>query len=131
MLEIFHIMLYNPPLLERGRKDLHPKAAIEESIRGVEFDYYYTGKRCGTGNQIELHVTSVINDWEDIVYIRKAWYSGNKDSWKECIANHIKIHLQDLSVDSLFIRRSMREFEVSGEKRQDWEKYKRHGISNH
>lgn len=83
-------MLYNPPLLENGRKDFHPKPEIEESIRGVEYEFFYTGKRMGAGKQIELHVTSIVRDWDENVYIRKSWYSGNKEEWKKCIERHIR-----------------------------------------
>ena len=78
-------MLYSRPLREAGRKDFHPKEEIEDSIKGVDFDYLYTGRRTGTSGQIELHVTSIVKDWDQNTYIRKAWYMGNKKGWKDCI----------------------------------------------
>lgn len=116
-------MLYAPPLLERGRKDFHPNPEIEESIRGVEYEFFYTGKRLGSGKQIELHVTSMVRDWEENVYIRKSWYSGNKEEWKKCIEEHIRKHLQDLITGYTMIVGLMRDFEIKEEHFRTWEKY--------
>lgn len=104
-------MLYNPKLCEQGGKDYHPKPEIEESIRGVEYEFFYTGKRLGSGNQIELHITSIIRDWEETVFIRKSWYSGNKRTWKKCIEQHVRQHLEDLSTGQMLIMSLMRDFE--------------------
>ena len=115
--------MYNSPLRERGRKDLHPKEAIEESIRGVEFDFYYTGKRLGSGKHIELHITSIVRDWEENVYIRKSWYDGNKKNWRACIKNHVRQHLIDLSSGAMLIMHLMRDFEVREEHFKKWTSY--------
>lgn len=123
LLDKFQFMLYDPVLRERGRKDLFPKPEIEESIRGVEMDFYYTGKKLGSGTQIELHITSIVRDWEETVYIRKSWYSGNKQSWKECIDQHLRNHLKDLSTGQMLILNLMRDFEVREEHFRTWEKY--------
>lgn len=123
LVEKFPIMLYDSPLYENVRKDFHPKPAIEESIRGVEVDFYYTGKRLGKGTQIELHLTSIVRDWEETVYIRKSWYTGNKKTWRECIEKHITKHLQDLSVEPTIVKGLMRDFEIREEHFRTWEKY--------
>ena len=116
-------MLYNPPLREIGRKDFHPKKEIEESIKGVEFDYFYTGKRTGTSGQIELHITSIVRDWDQNTYTRKAWFMGNKERWKDCIRIHIIDHLNDLNTGKMLVMSLMRDFEVSKDNFQEWEKY--------
>ncbi len=112
-----------PKLQERGRKDYHPKENIEESIRGVEYDFYYTGKRLGSGSQIELHITSIITDWEENVFLRKSWYSGEKQSWRSCLREHVRQHLEDLAVGSMMIMSVMRDFEVEKGTFKDWNAY--------
>ena len=54
------VHILNPPLREIGRKDVHPKKEIEEGIKGVEFDYFYTGKRTGTSGQIEPFLNIIL-----------------------------------------------------------------------
>ncbi|GAB2769683.1 hypothetical protein [Salinimicrobium soli] len=110
------------PLKEQGRTDNHPQPEVEESIRGLEFDYSYTGKRMG-GSQIELHVTSTIRDWKTLTYIRKSWYLGSKNDWKGCIKNHIIDHLNDLSVGRMMVMSLLREFEVTESNFIPWERY--------
>lgn len=112
------------PLRPQGIVDFNPQEAIEESIRGVEFDYFYTGKREGKSGYIELHVTSTVRDWAENVYIRKAWYLGHKEDWKSCIDKHIRTHLLDLNTGMQLVLRMMQEFEVSEEKFIHWEIYK-------
>lgn len=111
------------PLKEAGRRDFHPKEGIEESLRGVSFDYFYTGKREGPSGQIELHITCVVTDWQENVFVRKAWFMGHKGNWKEVIRSFIIRHLEDLGTGNLLIKRMMQEFEVSQEKFMSWEKY--------
>lgn len=115
-------MSFNP-LREAGRIDFHPVERIEESLRGVSFDYYYTGKREGCSGQIELHVTCVVTDWQENVFIRKAWFMGHKESWKEVIRSFIMEHLDDLGTGNLLIKRMMQDFEVNDKKYVPWEKY--------
>ena len=115
--------MLDSPLRESGRKDFHPKEAIEESIRGVEYDFYYTGKKMGSGKQIELHITSIVRDWEENVFIRKSWYHGNRETWKNCIKNHVKQHLTDLSTGRVLVMSLMRDFEIREEHFRKWESY--------
>lgn len=110
-------MIYDPPLRLQGQKDNHPQPHIEESIKGVEFDYSFTGKRTGI-NQIELHITSIVRDWNSNEYVRKAWYMGSKKDWKGCIRNHIIDHLNDLFTGNQLVMSLMRYFEVSDDKFQ-------------
>lgn len=106
---------------EIGRIDLHPKEVIEESLRGVEFEYFYTGKRAGGG--IELHVTSIIRDWDENVFIRKSWFKGSKSQWKITITRHIRTHLSDLHIGEMLVMRLMTDFQVSEENFREWDKY--------
>ncbi|WP_423819197.1 hypothetical protein V5739_00370 [Salinimicrobium sp. TIG7-5_MAKvit] len=111
------------PLRPQGKFDFHPQEEIQESIRGVEYDFFYTGKREGTGGQIELHVTSIVRDWAENVYIRKAWYMGHKENWKGCIENHVRTHLLEISAGRMLVMRLMQDFEVTEDKFKPWEKY--------
>lgn len=112
------------PLRQQEKIDYHPKEEIEESIRGVEYDFFYTGKRQGTGGQIELHITSTVRDWAENVYIRKAWYMGHKEKWEDCIKDHVRNHLIDLGTGHMLVMRLIQDFEVAKEKFKPWEKYK-------
>ncbi len=110
-------------LKEKGRNDLHPKESIDESIRGVEYDFFYTGKKLGSSREIELHITSIVRDWEENVYIRKSWYSGNKEKWRACLKNHIHQHLLDLGTGKTVAAGLLRDFEVKEEHFKLWEEY--------
>ena len=111
------------PLRESGRKDFHPRAGIVDSLNGVSFDYYYTGKRLGPSGQIELHLTSVVTDWQENVYVRKAWFMGHKNGWKEVVRRFLLQHLDDLDTGIQLIKAMLRDFEVSREKFVPWEQY--------
>lgn len=108
-------------LEEVGRIDLHPKDTIEESLRGVEFDYFYTGKRSSRG--IELHITSVVRDWDENVFIRQSWFKGSKKQWKSTITKHIRSHLSDLHIGEMLVMRLMTDFDVSEDNFREWDKY--------
>ena len=125
-MEKFHIMLKKLP--EMGRKDFHPKPAIEDSHRGVEFDFYYTGKRLGSGTLLELHITSIIRDWEENIFLRKSWYNTDRKFWKDLIRDHIQRHLLDLGVDNIIALGLLRDFEVKEEHFRAWDKYDRKEI---
>lgn len=116
------IMKTGLPLFKMGGKDTGPPQGIEDCIRGVTFDYSYTGRREGK-DRIELHVTTVVMDWQEQVFTRKVWYIGDKSLWKDCIRQHLQGHLRDLNVDSLMVKRIMRDFEVSRDNFVDWERY--------
>ena len=114
--------MYKKEFLEEvGRIDLHPKETIEESLRGVEFDHFYTGKRSGGG--IELHITSIVRDWDENVFIRKSWFKGSKKQWKSTIIKHIRSHLSDLHIGEMLVMRLMTNFNVSEENFREWDQY--------
>lgn len=116
-------MLYRSDLKEVGQKNLQPQLEIQESLKGVEFDYFFTGKREGSGGHIELHITSIVADWETNTYTRQSIYRGHKENWIACIEKHIISHLKDLNTDPGIIRGMMRYFEVDNEKYKNWERY--------
>lgn len=77
----------------------------------------------GTSGQIELHITSVVTDWQENVYVRKAWFMGHKVGWKEVIRRFLLQHLDDLSTGIQLIKMKLRNFEVDKGKFVPWEKY--------
>lgn len=114
----------NTPLREIGRVDHHPQVAIKDGMAGVEFDYYFTGKRMGTNGQIELSVTSIIKDSDNNIYYRTCRYLGHKEGWKKCIKSHIFKHLQDLGVGIMLVRAMTADFEADKRKYKNVEKEK-------
>lgn len=115
-------MLDQSPLREVQQQNLQPQAEIQDSLKGVDFDYFFTGKREGTGGAIKLHITSIVTDWATNTYTRQSIYRGHKEKWRECIKKHITGHLQSLNVDAGIIRCMMRYFEVDEEKCKSWER---------
>ena len=76
-------MLYQSPLREVQQQNSQPQTEIQDSFKGVDFDYFFTGKREGTGGAIELHITSIVTDWATNTYTRQSIYRGHKEKWKE------------------------------------------------
>ena len=128
MSEYSHIFVGNIPVMaaeklyRMGVRDSGPGEGIEDCHRGLTYEYSYTGRREGQ-DQIELHVTTIVTDWREQVFIRKAWYLGKKGLWKECIRGQLQTHLRDLGVDNLMLKRMLRDFEVSRDRFVDWERY--------
>jgi hypothetical protein len=76
-------MLYRSNLKKVGQKNLQPQREIQNSLKGVDFDYFFTGRREGNGGQIELHITSVVTDWATNTFTRQSIYRGHKEHWRE------------------------------------------------
>jgi hypothetical protein len=116
-------MIHRSELKEVQQRNQQLKPKIEDSLKGVDFDYFFTGKRMGTGGEIELHITSVVTDWATNTYTRKSIYRGHKGRWKECIEQHILSHLKDLNSDLGIVKAMMRYFEVDRGKFKSWERH--------
>lgn len=101
-MEIFLVM--KTQLREIGKVDHHPIPGIKDGMKGVEFDYYYTGEHVGSKGQIELSVTSIVTDWENNIFYRTSRYLGHHEGWKRCIRSHIIKHLTDLGVGVMLVR---------------------------
>ena len=96
--------LYSPSLLLKSKKDISSQSQIEDALRGLEYSYFYNGKRLGYSDSIELNVTTVIMDADENLYLRSCNYSGQKDIWKEVIKNQLIQHLKDLGVENGLVR---------------------------
>lgn len=116
-------MLYRSDLKQVQQQNQQSQPFIQDSLNGIDFNYFFTGKRMGTGGEIELHITSIVTDWETHSYTRQSIYRGHKDQWKKCIENHIINHLKDLNTDPGIVRGMIRYFEVDKEKFRSWESY--------
>lgn len=114
------ILIMKTPLREIGRVDHHPKDTIQDAMRGLTFDYYYSGQRMGSVGHIELCVTSFITDCDKNIYYRTCRYLGHNDGWKGKIKAHIFQHLSDLGVGIMLVRAMLDRFEVDEKKKRDW-----------
>lgn len=107
-------------LREIGRVDHHPHDIIYDAMKGLTFDYNFSGQRVGSVGQIELSVTSILTDWDNNIYYRTCRYLGHHDGWKSKVRDHIFQHLTDLGVGIMLIRAMMSDFEVDKSKHREW-----------
>lgn len=115
--------LYNPPLILRKQADVNSKLQIEDSLKGFDFSYFYTGKRLGHSNNIDLEVSTLIIDSEENQFLRSCLYTGQKEKWKEVIKQQLIKQLQDIGVEPGFIKSETRYFDVSKDHYLSIEKY--------
>ena len=115
--------LYNPPLLVKDQKDFYSRPQIEDALKGFDFSYFYTGKRLGNSNNIELEVCTLIIDSEENQFLRTCLYTGQKDTWKDVIKEQLKHHLRTIGVEEGFVRSETRYFDVSKDYHLPIEKY--------
>ena len=116
--------LYRPPLLEKSRKDNNTAPVIQEALKGIEVEFYYTGHRIGK-DLISLTVCSFIEDAFENLFLRLCTYAGLKDQWKGVIINQVKQQLSDLEVEAGFIKSETRYLEIAKEnylEKEDFEK---------
>lgn len=106
----------NTPLREIGRVDHQPQNTIKDGMKGVTFDYNYTGQRIGSKGQIELTITSIVTDWEKNIFYRTCRYLGHHEGWKRCIRSHIIKHLSDLGIGIMLVRAMTDDFEADKSK---------------
>lgn len=105
--------LYHPPLLLTKQSDINSRPQIEDALKGFTYSYFYTGKRLGNSNNIDLEVSTLIMDSEENQFLRSCLYTGQKESWKEVIKQQLIKQLKDIGVESGFIKSETRYFEVS------------------
>lgn len=104
------------PLKENSRKDLPENGSVEESIRGIKYDYIFSGRRMGNDGFIELYITCRVRDYKGNTFLRKSIYWGNKEGWKEAIREFLIQYLNDLNCGNMLVRTMMRNFEVDNTK---------------
>src|SRR5690606_1828728 len=112
--EIFQVRSIS--LREIGRVDHQPQSSIKDGMKGITFDYNFTGHRKGPKGQIELTVTSIVTDWEKNIFYRTCRYLGHHQEWKRCIRSHIIKHLTDLGVGVMLVRAMTDNFETDKSK---------------
>lgn len=100
------------PLREHDRKDLPENGSVEEPMRGIKYEYNFSGKRLGPDGFIELYLTCMVWDYKGNTFLRKSVYWGNKDKWKDVIRGFIIQHLNDVRCGNMLVRAIMRDFEV-------------------
>ncbi len=103
-------------LREIGRVDHHPRKGIKDGMKGVTFDYHYTGQRIGSKGQIEISVTSIVTDCENNIFYRTCRYLGHYEEWKRCIRSHIIRHLSDLGIGIMLVRAMTDDFKADKSK---------------
>lgn len=121
-MEIFQVM--KTMLREIGRVDHQPHDGVIDGMKGVTFDYYYSGQRKGPKGHIELSVTSIVTDWQKNIFYRTCRYLGHHEEWKRCIRSHIIKHLTDLGIGIMLVRAMTDDFEVEKSKCRDVAKEK-------
>lgn len=122
--------LYRPPLLLKKQKDHRTQPFIEDALQGLKYAYFYSGKRLGNSDNIELEVTTIIFDNSDNLYLRSCNYTGQKHNWKEVIKEHLKKHLKDLDVEKEIVNSETRYFEVTPEFHLHKDKYEIELLNN-
>ena len=105
-------LIMHAPLRQIGLVTHQPKESINDAMRGVDFDYTFSGERVGKVGQIELTVTSIVTDWEKNIYYRTGRYLGHHEGWKKCIKSHIFNHLIDLGIGIMLVRAMLDDFVV-------------------
>ena len=107
--------LYSPPLLLKSTSEINSCFQIEDALNGFDYSYFYSGRRLGNSDNIELEVSTLIIDGNENQFLRSCLYSGQKETWKEVIKEQLKQHLRDIGVEEGFVRSETRYFEVSKE----------------
>ena len=106
----------NMSLVEIGREENHPKPSIENAMEKLSIYYSFSGKRIGSKGKIELHVTSKLIDKDNILFLRKCRYLGDKNEWETCIRSHIIKHMLDLGIGYMLVQSLMGNFKVDKQK---------------
>ena len=115
--------LYRPPLLLKNQTDRSTHPLIEDALQGLKHAYFYSGKRLGNSDNIELEVTTIIFDNSDNLFLRSCNYTGQKHTWKEVIKEQLVKHLLTLDVEKGIVNSETRYFEVTPEYHLPKEKY--------
>lgn len=105
--------LYRPPLLLRSQDDRSTATEVGNALEGLTTDYFYTGRRPGKSDNLELDVCTLIIYADENIFFRSCHYSGQKHTWKEVIKNQLKKHLKEIGVEEGIANSETRYFEVS------------------
>ncbi|WP_026914213.1 hypothetical protein [Christiangramia portivictoriae] len=95
-------------------KNERPK--ILNPLHGVEVDYYFTASLfADSKTEVSMIVWTVVVDYEGFVYGLRTRHIGNYKPWKELLLSRIESHLNKLNIDSLQVRRMVRDIEIKKE----------------
>lgn len=118
--------LYRPPLREVAKYNYFDVNEISDDMMEFSFGYFFNGSRQGPkADIIELSVVTWVMDFEENLFIRFCRYSGLKNTWKEKIAEQMKIMMRDISISEGFIRRRLVDFEVGRAEYFEREKFEK------
>ncbi|TRO65486.1 hypothetical protein [Christiangramia sabulilitoris] len=86
------------------------------TLGGIEIDYYFMASKFGgSQTEISLNLWTVLVDCDGFIYCMKTIHIGHFSTWKEVIKNRIKDHLVKIGIDSLIIKRLIRDIEIKKE----------------
>ncbi|WP_034917852.1 hypothetical protein [Gillisia sp. CAL575] len=115
--------LYNPPLVIKSKRNVSSFIEITDALKGLEFSYFYTGKRIGKSDNIELNVCTVVIDSDENIFLSDCNYSGQKETWKEVIKNQIVNHLREIGVEPGIVKSETRYLTITSKPYLSKEKY--------
>ncbi|WP_026838712.1 hypothetical protein [Gillisia sp. JM1] len=89
---------------------------IANPLENIEVDYYFMASRfAGSKEIVSIWLWSVIVDNEGYVYAMKTTQIGDYFEWEQLIRNRISEHLYTLGVDSLIVKRLVRDIDIKKE----------------
>ena len=117
--------LYKPPLLLKSQRNISTHSEIKGALEELSIDYFYSGKRSGKSNYIEIAVCSVIRHSVKDLFLKSCYYSGERQTWKKVIKDQILNHLLEIGIETGFARSEVRYFEVTPDQYMNPEEYER------
>ena len=104
------------PFGNRLEKTPEGKKVIQNPMEGVEVDYYFMASRFGgSKTQVTINLWTVAVDFDGNIYGMYTHHIGHYGCWKEMISCRIEQHLSKLGVDSLQVKRMLRDIIIQKE----------------
>lgn len=89
---------------------------ILNPLQGVEVDYYFTANLFAESKtEVSMIVWTIVVDYEGFVYGLRTRHIGNYEPWKELLKSRIESHLRKLNIDSLQVKRMVRDIDIKKE----------------
>ena len=94
----------------------HPQPKVVNSMEDVEIDYYFMAQRFAQSKtEISMKIWTVIIDSQGLIYGMKTKHWGHYEDWQTVIQSRLKDHLQRVGVDSLIVKRMVRDIPIEKE----------------